>query len=358
MPRPSRSCGELLDEPVERPDEDVRRVDDLLHGDLVPAALLHPGDDLGGLALQVVGDRDRPGRRVDVERQVVEPLAGRLPDPADLLLGRRPGERPRVGPAAAQDPWRQADDLRLAGGQLEGGPAAAADEERRVRLLHRLRLRVVVGDRVVLTRERERVGAEAALDDGHRLGQPRLPDPDRVERQTDGVVLGLVPAGAERHVEPALGQRVEGGQLLGEHGRMAQVVVVHEGADPDPLGERGDGREVRHRRRLADEVVRQHERRDAEVLRGAGPLAELAGTRHVERVGKERERLRHQNSTSVRRRERSGFTADVYPARAGRFSKCRWQPSGAARWPERAMTCPRVTRCPGWTSSRRACPIT
>ena len=59
------------------------------------------------------------------------------------------------------------------------------------------------------------------------------------------------------------------------------------------VGERGDGREVRHRRELPDEVVRQDERRDAEVLRGPGPLAELAGARDVERVGEEGEGPRH-----------------------------------------------------------------
>ena len=42
----------------------------------------------------------------------------------------------------------------------------------------------------------------------------------------------------------------------------------------------------------------------------------------------------------VRRNDFSGFTAEVYPPPAGRFSKCRWQPSGAARLPERAMSWP------------------
>ena len=74
---------------------------------------------------------------------------------------------------------------------------------------------------------------------------------------------------------------------------MAKVVVVHERADPDAVGEGGHRGEVRHRGRLAHEVVRQDERGDAQVLRGARPLAELASTRHVQRIGKEREGRRH-----------------------------------------------------------------
>jgi hypothetical protein len=72
---------------------------------------------------------------------------------------------------------------------------------------------------------------------------------------------------------------------------VAQVVVVDERADPEPLGQGGDGREIRDRRRLQDEMVRQDERRDAHRLGRAGPLAELAGGGRLERAGEEAEGL-------------------------------------------------------------------
>ena len=55
----------------------MRRVDDLLLGHLDPGPLLHPVDHLARLALQVVGDDDRPLRGVDIELERVEPIAGR-----------------------------------------------------------------------------------------------------------------------------------------------------------------------------------------------------------------------------------------------------------------------------------------
>ena len=42
-----------------------------------------------GLGAGVVGHDDLPARRVDVELEPIEPVTGRLADPADLLLGRR-----------------------------------------------------------------------------------------------------------------------------------------------------------------------------------------------------------------------------------------------------------------------------
>ena len=56
------------------------------------------------------------------------------------------------------------------------------------------------------------------------------PDGRRVEREPDLVVLGPVPAGADGDLEPAAAQDVERGEVLGEDGRVAQVVVEDEGA--------------------------------------------------------------------------------------------------------------------------------
>ena len=95
--------------------------------------------------------------------------------------------------------------------------------------------------------------------------------PDRVERQADRVVLGLVPAGADRDVEPAAGQDVERREVLGEDRRVAQVVVVDERRDPERRRRGGDRREVRDRgERARDEVIRDRERRDADRTRRGG----------------------------------------------------------------------------------------
>ena len=66
---------ELLDQPLDRPDEDVRRVDHVLLGELDAGAGPDAVDDLSGLAVQVVATvvaaavlfplRDRLQRRVD-----------------------------------------------------------------------------------------------------------------------------------------------------------------------------------------------------------------------------------------------------------------------------------------------------
>ena len=56
---------------------------------------------------------------------------------------------------------------------------------------------------------------------------------------------------------------------------MAEVVVVDEGRDPDPLGCGGDGREVRDRRHHRDEVIGDDEGRRPEGLGPAGAFAEF-----------------------------------------------------------------------------------
>src|SRR5690606_8169310 len=104
---------------------------------------------------------------------------------------------------------READDLRLPRRQRERPAAAAADEERRMGPLDRLRPTVVVGDRVVLAAERERAIAEAALQDRDRLRQARLTHRRRIEAQADGVVLGPVPSGADGDVEPPTAEDVD-----------------------------------------------------------------------------------------------------------------------------------------------------
>ena len=64
------------------------------------------------------------------------------------------------------------DDLRVLRRDRQHLRPAAADDDRRVRLLHRLRLTVETVDLVVLAVERERLGTHEPLHDGERLVEP------------------------------------------------------------------------------------------------------------------------------------------------------------------------------------------
>jgi len=180
---------------------------------------------------------------------------------------------------------------RLPGGQRERAAPSAADEDRQMRLLHRLGLGVVVGDRVVVASEAERSIAEATLEHRDRLDQPLLAGRCRVEWQADRLVLRTVPAGPDGHVEPAFAEDVQAGQILRQDCRMAQVVVQHEGADPQPIGDGGDDRHGGHRSKLRDQVIRDDERIDPDRLRAAGRLGELASGGDAARISKESEWL-------------------------------------------------------------------
>ena len=68
---------------------------------------------------------------------------------------------------------------------------------------------------------------------------------------------------------------------------MAQVVVQHEGADPEPIGNGRDGGHGRHRRQLRDEVVGNDERVDPDRFGALDRLPQLAQARDRARVGEE-----------------------------------------------------------------------
>ena len=328
------------------------RVDDVPLGHLDPGPLAHPIDHLARLAVQVVGHRDRPLRGVDVEREVIETTPGNVADPADLLLGRGPRDGVRVGVLAGQNPWCKPDGVGLACGQLERRASPAADEERNVRPLDRLRIPVVVGDPVVLAHEREWLGAEAALDHRDRFREPRLADADRIERQADCRVLGLVPAGTDRDVQPTARKHVERCQILGKDRRMAQVVVVHEGADPHPLGQRRDRREIGHGRELRDQMVGQDVGRDAQVLGSPSAIPELARGGRIEGIGEEGERLHRDPKPS-------GLSTGgaVVRLRVPRRPPTRAAPGGSAGYePARLRAGPSATRRQMRRCIRRADP--
>src|SRR3954447_19333913 len=153
-------------------------------------------DDLSRLGAQVVRDGDGPHRGIDVERQRREAITGGLAHPFDLLPRCLERQRPRVDGDARRDSWCQADDVGLTSGQRERATATATDEQRRVRTLDGGWSWLVVGDRVVLAGEAERLARKDLFEDRDGFGQPCLAYRRGVEAEADGVVLRPVPAGA------------------------------------------------------------------------------------------------------------------------------------------------------------------
>jgi predicted methyltransferase MtxX (methanogen marker protein 4) len=137
----------------------------------------------------------------------------------------------------------------------------------------------VPGRRRVLAAHVERFPAPVGLDEGHDLAE--LVDAVRRlrERQAEGPVLGLAPARAEAELESAVGQQVEGGRLLGEHGRHVVVDAEDAAADAERVRARGGHRHGGDWRQVlrwpaglalsgpgAEIVVSQEQRRVPEVL--------------------------------------------------------------------------------------------
>src|SRR5205814_10362690 len=80
----------------------------------------------------------------------------------------------------------------------------AADPDRGMRLLHRLRLGDRVGERVVLPFEARAFLRPEPLDDPDRLPEPPDPLAERREVHPELRELGLVPGGADAELEPAV----------------------------------------------------------------------------------------------------------------------------------------------------------
>ena len=133
----------------------------------------------------MVGDGHLAHRRVDVELEVVESIAGCLANPLDLFGRRSHRDAPRVPPTVGQDARRQTDGVGLAGGKCQGPTAAATDQERRVRLLDRFRQEVVLADRVGRAGERKWPLGETALENGDPLLHPLHADRRPIEREPD-----------------------------------------------------------------------------------------------------------------------------------------------------------------------------
>jgi len=127
----------------------------------------------------------------------------------------------------------------------------------------------------VLAAEVERLVAEETLEDDRHLLHAGDAYRCGVEAHAGVFVLLSHPAGAEAHLDPAFGEHVEGGELLREDRRFAEVLSQHRLRDPQRCGGIGDCLPGDQRRERPHEVIRQAERRISERLDGAGRPEQL-----------------------------------------------------------------------------------
>src|SRR5439155_25192241 len=100
--------------------------------------------------------------------------------------------------------------------------------ERRPRLLDRSRPRwrffqLVIGALVTAD-----LVAQEEIEDFHRFLEAVHPLPGWREVDAEGRVLGLIPAGAEAHVEATIGDVVHSDCFSGEQRRMTEGVAAHQ----------------------------------------------------------------------------------------------------------------------------------
>ena len=107
----------------------------------------------------------------------------------------------------------------------------------------------------------------------------------------DGVVV-LQPSGAEAEHEPAFGEQIDRGGLLGQHDRVAEVDAGDERADLEVGRDRRRGHDRRDRGELVAEVVVDLEAHVAEVFSLAGDVGPLLGRAGLRGLRTESERTR------------------------------------------------------------------
>lgn len=137
--------AQLRDQVVDRADERVGRLEDLLGQDLDTAVPAEAVGDVAGDLQRVVGDREVAEQAQDADVELGEPIACLLADPAD------PEVRPRlerIEDRVAMLAQVEPDDVGLPGGEPDDALARAADQEGRVRRLEGLGLPVEVRDRI------------------------------------------------------------------------------------------------------------------------------------------------------------------------------------------------------------------
>ena len=176
----------------------------------------------------------------DVGNRAIEAF-GLPPDLVALAVLERPAQH---GPDQQADA-EGCDDVGMAGGVGQRGPAVDPNENRKPFLdrshrAHALHL-------VVLARVGHLLPIEQKTQDLDGLGQASLPHRRRIEPSTDRGVLGERVPSPDAQFHAATAQVVDRRDLAGQVHRMVEVVVEHQGAYPEPLSGRGD-REQRSER--------------------------------------------------------------------------------------------------------------
>ncbi len=188
---------------------------------------------------------------------VAEAIARSGAHPLDAaVVGGGGGGRQHFGSDRSRGEARvHPDDVRFAPGDAEHPRAAAADDDRRVRLPVRSGCAGRTLDAVVHTREGAGSRRPELLHHRDALFHAVDPDARRVLDDAGLLVVGGHPSRAESELDPALGDEVEGGDLLCEHHRVAVVVAEDERADPERRRRLGGDRERDQRAELILEVV-------------------------------------------------------------------------------------------------------
>lgn len=154
-----------------------------------------------------------------------------------------------------------------AGGQGQRArPARPADNQRRVRDLHRSRSGVLAPQHEMLALEVERLAGPAPDQNFDVLGQKIESCRDVGEGKTVLPVLPFEPTGADSHIDAAPGDVIGGDGDAGQFTRMAEGGGGYQRPQPDPIGRRRQrvdgGPRVQGRARLAVEgrvVIRSEE---------------------------------------------------------------------------------------------------
>ena len=214
----------------------LNRFDDLLdradQGERGGAALVRAAQPVVArgcfeLVRGVIGDDDPLDQGVDLD--LMETLSRLLAQPGDLAIEGGSRAIGGIEPAFAARPHDDADDIGLPGRQGEHPLATRADQQGRMRLLHRFRLPIQFRDLIVPPVEGDRLLPEETFDDLHAFFQASHPHPRRIEGDAGALVISQVPPRAEAKLEPATGNLVDRGRLRRHEGGMAKIVIEHEG---------------------------------------------------------------------------------------------------------------------------------
>ena len=181
----------------------------------------------------------------------------------------------------------EADDVGFLASEPQHAPPGAADEDRRVRLLDRLRGAIESGDRVMGSLKGERLVAPEPLEDRQGLVHAIDAPSWWIEGDTRPLVFLLEPASPETELEPAVAEQIERRRLLRKQCRMPVIIGENDRPDPQCGRDRGGGGERGYRGQGVHEMVGHHQDGVAQRLHAAGFLLPVLARGRF--VGKDRE---------------------------------------------------------------------